>query len=134
MDGRMDAIAERYVRLVLALGVHHPGDVDAYYGPSEWKAQAEAEKAPLPEIARGIEALRADLAAVPPPGGEMEGLRHTFLARQLEALAARVAMLQGKRLSFDDESLALYDAVAPHHSEEHFQDAMARLDALLPGE
>jgi hypothetical protein len=35
-DG-MNAVAERYVHLVMALGQHHPDYVDAFYGPAEWK-------------------------------------------------------------------------------------------------
>ena len=46
----MNAIAERYVHLVLALGQHDPDYVDAYYGPPEWKKQSE-EKTPLVGIA-----------------------------------------------------------------------------------
>jgi hypothetical protein len=130
----VNAIAQRYVRLVLAVGVHHPGDVDAYHGPAEWKEQVEAEKIPLEEVARRITRVHADLDAMPAPGEEMDRLRRTFLARQLEALAARVRMLRGERLSFDDESRALYDAVAPRRTEEHFREAMARLDSLLPGD
>ena len=40
----MNAVAERYVHLVLALGQHDPDYVDAFYGPPEWKTQAEKEK------------------------------------------------------------------------------------------
>ena len=36
----MNALAERYVRLVLALGQHDPDYVDAYYGPAEWRTEA----------------------------------------------------------------------------------------------
>jgi hypothetical protein len=36
----MDAVAERYAHLVLALGQHDPDYVDAFYGPTEWKTQA----------------------------------------------------------------------------------------------
>ena len=32
------AIAERYVKLVLAVGQHDVDYVDAFYGPAEWKA------------------------------------------------------------------------------------------------
>ena len=42
----MNAVAERYAHLVLALGQHDPDYVDAFYGPSEWKeASREGEKA-----------------------------------------------------------------------------------------
>jgi hypothetical protein len=43
----MNAVAERYAHLVLALGQHDPDEVDAFYGPAEWKAQAEKEKKSL---------------------------------------------------------------------------------------
>ena len=47
--------------------------------------------------------------------------------------AGRVAMLQGKRLTFDEESRALYDAVAPRHTEAEFAAILAKLEARLPG-
>ena len=40
-------------------------------------------------------------------------LRREYLQKQVAALAARVRMLKGEKLKFDDESRALYDAVAP---------------------
>ena len=41
----MNTVAERYVKLVLAMGQHDPAYVDAYYGPPEWKAEAENREA-----------------------------------------------------------------------------------------
>ena len=49
-DVRMDQLAEQYVRLVLAVGQHDADYVDAYYGPPEWRTQAETEKLSLQEI------------------------------------------------------------------------------------
>jgi hypothetical protein len=48
-------------------------------------------------------------------------LRLSYLTHQLRALAARVAILGGKKFTFDEESRALYDAVAPVNTEEHFR-------------
>src|SRR5262245_28779204 len=56
----MNTVAERYAHLVLALGQHDPDYVDAFYGPAEWKAQAEKEKKSLDAI--GAEA--AELLAI----------------------------------------------------------------------
>ena len=56
----LSPVAERYVHLVLALGQHDPDYVDAFYGPAEWKAQAEKEKKSLDAI--GAEA--AELIAL----------------------------------------------------------------------
>jgi len=41
-------------------------------------------------------------------------------------------MLSGRKLSFDEESRALYDAVAPVNAEEHFRALTDRLSSLLP--
>ena len=43
-------------------------------------------------------------------------------------------MLAGRKLSFDEESKALYDAVAPRHTEAEFQKVLAELDRKLPGQ
>jgi hypothetical protein len=53
--------------------------------------------------------------------------------RQLESLRARVRMLMGGKLTFDEESRALYDAVAPMHPESYFQGIVNELEPLLPG-
>jgi hypothetical protein len=42
-------------------------------------------------------------------------------------------MLSGKKLSFDEESRALYNAVAPTLPESHFKEVLARLERELPG-
>ena len=43
-------------------------------------------------------------------------------------------MLQGKKFTFDEESLALYDAVAPTKPVAEFEAVLAQLSARLPGE
>jgi hypothetical protein len=63
----------------------------------------------------------------------MERLRHHYLQRQLSAMVARIRMLTGERLSFDEESRALYDAVAPTLPESHFQKVLDQLDREFPG-
>jgi hypothetical protein len=117
---------------VVAAGVHDPAYVDAYYGPPEWKAQAAAGKRTLPEIESEAAAL-ATLLGGAAAGEDIDALRHTYLRRQIEALRARVKMLGGAKLSFDEESRALYDAVAPSHPESYFQATLDDLDRQLPG-
>ena len=131
----MNALAERYVRLVLAVGQHDADYVDAYYGPPEWRKEAEAQKLPLTEIASRAATLSRDIAAAPaaPAGDEMAQLRRQYLTRQLEALRARVSLLAGTKLRFDEESKALYDALAPSHTEADFADVLAQLNSRLPG-
>jgi len=131
----MNALSERYVRLVLALGQHDPDYVDAYYGPAEWRTEAQHAKVPLAEIEAAATDLAGDLKAITPAPSEvgLPRLRHSFVARQLESLRARVSMLQGRKLRFDEESQALYDAVAPTHAEEEFLGTLAQLEQRLPG-
>jgi hypothetical protein len=122
------------VKLVLALGQHDADYVDAYYGPQGWKAEVEKQKLSLAAI--GSEAERL-IGQIPRRGGVagdvVLALREEYLRRQLEAVRARVRMLRGIKLSFDEESKALYDAVAPTHPESYFQAIVDQLEPLLPG-
>ena len=141
----MNEIAERYVKLVLAMGQHDPAYVDSYYGPTDWKAEAEKGKRPLAEIDGDAARLIDELGTIDSflvvsltpeqyeRGKELSELRHAYLRRQLEALRSRVRMLSGAKLSFDEESQALYDAVAPTHPESYFQGMLDDLERRLPG-
>src|SRR5581483_279239 len=96
-------------KLVLALGEHDTDYVDAYYGPPEWRDAVKAQK-------RTVDQIHTDAVALD------------------KELRARAEMLQGKKLTFDEESKALYDAVAPHHDESYFEQLTAQLNAELPGD
>jgi hypothetical protein len=131
----MNGIAESYVKLVLAVGQHDTDYVDAYYGPPEWRTDAETRKRPLAEIRTEAESLIASLQSSPSQGGdELARLRHQYLLRQLQAMTARIDMLSGKRLTFDEESKALYDAVAPTLDAAHFQRVLDELEKVVPGD
>ncbi len=133
----MDSVAQQYVRLVLAIGRHDADYVDAYYGPPEWKEEAESATIDLAVIGDRAARLRAELQGSRPaatgPDGELKRLRFEYLDRQLSAMQARVRMLKGERLSFDEESKALYDAVAPTYTGAHFQEILDQLDRRFPG-
>ncbi|HEX4638080.1 MAG TPA: hypothetical protein VH170_01190 [Chthoniobacterales bacterium] len=150
----MNAIGEKYAHLVLALGQHDPDYVDAFYGPAEWKTQAEKEKKSLDAIgAEAAELVKVLNQEKPSPqsspkgrGGEgvasssdaaatdsdLTELRREYLEKQISALAARVRMLKGEKLKFDEESRALYDAVAPTYPDSHFDGIIKQLDAKIP--
>ncbi|WP_205525635.1 hypothetical protein [Pyxidicoccus trucidator] len=129
----LDPAAEQYVKLVLAVGQHDGNYVDAYYGPEAWAAEAKAAQVPLPEIGEQAAALVKTVEAVPVPAEPLLAMRRRFLLTQLSALAARVRMLSGEKLKFDEESQALYDARAPHHTAAQFEEVLAGLDRLVPG-
>jgi hypothetical protein len=132
----MNTVAERYVQLVLDVGQHDADYVDAYYGPAEWKTEAGRQKRPLADIDAAAKRLIAEIPAASEEErrDELAMLRRHYLSRQLEALRTRVQMLQGARLTFDQESRALYDAEAPVHPESYFAEMLKELDRLLPGD
>jgi len=126
----LNRLSETYIRLVLALGGHDPDYVDAYYGPPSLKG----EPLPLDAIRRGAVAAVGELRTLSSNRMDvMVRLRHQYLVRQLQALYARVEMLTGKKFTFDEESKALYDAVAPTHADEHFAALREELGKALPG-
>ncbi|MGK5013540.1 hypothetical protein [Janthinobacterium sp. MDB2-8] len=120
-------VAERYVKLVLAMGQHDASYVDAYYGPPAWQQEATEQQQDLSDIKDGANAALALLADEP-------CLRALNLRKQLHAVLARAEMLQGTRLDFDTESARLYDAVSPHHSRAYYEELVTQIDALLPGD
>jgi hypothetical protein len=131
----MDELAERYVKLVLAVGVHDADYVDAYYGPPEWREAAAAARRGLDDLDADAAGLLAALEVEPLPAAadELARLRHEYLEVQVRSLRARLAMLRGERFTFDAESRALYDAVAPTHTEQEFESVLAELERQLPG-
>ena len=128
-----EKVARNYVELVLALGQHDSDYVDAYYGPPEWKTRAASAKKTLETIGSEAKQLRAVLPGAMPSRDEMDQLRREYLDRQLSALETRVRMLSGEKLKFDEESRALYDAVAPTLPESHFQEILEKLEPRIPG-
>jgi hypothetical protein len=129
----MSTISREYVRLVLALGKHDRDYVDAYYGPDDLKKEAEAAGLALDAIGERAGALIERVKKMPAGGDELSLLRKQYLEKQLGALSARVRMLKGEQLSFDAESKALYDAVAPHYDEAHFKTVLDTLEKRFPG-
>lgn len=127
----MNSIAEQYVRLTLQVGQHDPDYVDAYYGPPEWKPVDE--KVSLDELTTRAADLSKQVSGISEAGDELERLRLRYLRAQLAAMGARLRMLTGKRLTFDQESRELYDAAAPVLPESHFQQVLDGLEARFPG-
>ena len=133
-DAAINPLAERYVRLVLALGVRDAGYVDAYYGPSHWQDEARLQNLPLAKIYNEAAALSRALAVQKLPDDRLLEARRRYLLAQIDALLARAEQLQGILLSFDDEARRLYGVTPPRYDEAEFDDALRRLHKLLPGE
>ena len=130
----MARISHEYVRLVLAMGHHDHDYVDAYYGPAAIKAEADSATLSLDDLQKTVHTVTEWVKGVPADGrDELSLLRHQYLMKQLSAMGARIRMLKGERFSFDEESKALYDAVAPAYPDSHFQAVLDRLDKRFPG-
>jgi hypothetical protein len=133
VESSLNGIAESYVKLALAVGEHDSMYVDSYYGPAAWLARAKLKKEPLAAIEKEAALLVAELKKLDVGGEEeMIRLRHGYLKKELESLAARTAMLDGAKCTFDEESRSLYDAVAPHFEERYFKEVLARVDSIVP--
>jgi hypothetical protein len=129
----MNRIAESYVKLVLAVGQHDGDYVDAYYGPTHLQEEVNAGKVSLEEITSRVNVLISELQAMNIQSEEeITGLRHQYLLKQLQSMIARVEMLGGKKLSFDEEAKALYDAEPPKYPDAYFQTILHDLEAILP--
>src|SRR3954471_2130184 len=81
----MNAIAEQYVKLVLAVGQHDADYVDSFFGPPEWQADARRIKRPLVDIDVDAASL---MAAIPELADAdrrdtLLVLRRDYLRRQL---------------------------------------------------
>ena len=129
----LDVAAEQYVKLVLALGQHGESEVDAYYGPEAWAQEARATRVTLEDIRKRAAEVSKAVEAVPVPDDALVAMRRRFLLGQLTAVATRARMLSGERLTFDDESEALYGVRAPRHEEAEFEAVLAELERRVPG-
>jgi hypothetical protein len=130
----LSSVAEDYVHIVLAIGEHEEGYIDAYFGPPEWLDEAAAEARSLDDILAWTAATRLRLAALDDRRLEtLEILRRRRLEEHLVAAEARARMLKGETYSFDAETQALYGVTVPLTDWADLDAALADIDALLPG-
>ena len=121
----MDDLADRYVRLALALDKHDEGYVDAYFGPPGWRDEAAPD---LATIRARAEELAAELETVE------ASERRRSLQRQVRALAFRAELVGGRTVDFDEEARGLYATEVPSYDEDHFRALVDEVGELLPGD
>ena len=122
---RVDAIAERYLRLGLGLGKHVDGLVDGYYGPP---SLAEEERQSLAELLEETRTFRAHVATA-----DLDEQRRRWLTAQLDGLECVAEMTSGVEVPWRDAVRRCYGVEVERIPEERFEEAHARLDAALPG-
>jgi hypothetical protein len=134
-SGDLNALAERYVRLALEIGTHEEGYVDAYYGPEAWKSEAEADPRSVAQLKTDADALRTAIAVIASSASDAAVARR---ARTLEVYVSsarfRLDMIDGRRVPLADEAEALFDVRPDLRPLSSYDAALARVDALLPGE
>ena len=130
----MMSISERYVKLILKTGLFDSDFVDAYYGPEQWKQEIESQKSncTLDTINEEAETLLGEIHAGSQPHDRYN--RTQYLIKQVSACLFRIRMLMGETFTFDEESFNLYDAVAPSHDADYYQQLLKELDRALPGQ
>ena len=127
----MDEIGREYLLLALRLERHVEGFVDAYFGPPELKAEAQAgEPRPLEALADDARQLMAAVEA----SGADDPQRRDFLWRQVRAMAAVIGNLSGPRLDYVQEVELYFDVTPEMTHEAVFAAAHAELERLLPGD
>ncbi|MCX6835501.1 MAG: hypothetical protein NTW07_10280 [candidate division Zixibacteria bacterium] len=129
----LDSVAEAYVKLVLKVGLYDPIYVDSYYGPEEWRptdSRPASMAYPLDQLAGETDTLIARMKRL--TESTPNRMRHDFLLSQLIAVRGTLDKLSGKKMSFDEESNALFGTVAPS-VDVNTDSLMKHLDGLLPG-
>ena len=125
-----DDLIERYLALGLALGRHIDGLVDAYYGPPELAARADAEPPqPPPRLRDTARRLLADLDA----DADLEPSRRRWLRAQVNGLRTTAAKLAGDPIGYTDEVEACYGVRPQRVPEDAFAAAHRALDEVVPG-
>ncbi len=131
----IDALAERYVKLTLEIGVHEDGYVDAYHGPADWAAAAKAHPRAIDDLRREAIDISAGLGRVRSDGlSPIEIKRRDWLRAHVASASYRLTMIAGERDPFAQEAQALFGVTPPLAPLESFEPAIARVDALLPGD
>lgn len=125
-----DTIAPAYVRLALAIELHIPNYVDAYFGPPEWREAArQAGPRPVDELLREAADLSAALATDTSPEDPQ---RHDYLATELRAMQTALRVLRGESLALAEEVAGLFDVQPVWEDERAFEEAHRALEEFLP--
>ncbi len=126
-----DELAEDFVKLALALGLHDKDFVDAYLGPPEWAREAEAEQSSIDDLDARADRLIEALGVLERDGADP---RESALSRFALAAKTRIQMLKGAKFSFNEEARRLYGVTPPDYHQAQFDAALGELESLAPGE
>jgi hypothetical protein len=131
-ETQLDALAETYVRLSLEIGTHEDGYIDAYYGPPEWKTEAEAAPRSIDELQAATTVLQGEVDRIAASGiDDLEMRRARTLSAYIAAARFRMEMMEGVRVPFVEEAERLF-ALRPDILPLHYYDeALQRMKFLV---
>jgi hypothetical protein len=128
---KLAEIVDGYLRLTLEAGTHEAEWVDAYYGPAELKASADANPRSVAALLTDAKAMIASLDQA--PFAPADGRRAKALRGMLAAAETRLQMLQGRKFSFADEAKGQFATVPELKPLSEYDALLARLEKLIPG-
>ncbi|HEX8234028.1 MAG TPA: hypothetical protein VF559_11875 [Caulobacteraceae bacterium] len=130
----LDVLAPDYVTLLLEVGEHDEGYIDAYTGPPEWQARAKARGRQIPAVRADVETLSRRISAVPAKALDpMERRRREAMLADLKAARVRLDLREGKRLPFRDEAEAMLGWRPELKPLSAYDPILARIEAIVPG-
>ena len=128
-------IAATYLKLTLEIGTHEAGYIDAYYGPPELKAAAEAAPRDKPALLAATRELTTRLATTARRLSDpLDRRRAAFLRAQLRAAETRLMMMEGTRFAFADEAERLFGVRPQLKPLADYDHHLAAVEALVPGD
>ncbi|MBI5878637.1 MAG: hypothetical protein HZB53_13390 [Chloroflexi bacterium] len=123
-------IGAAYVRLALAIEQHQSGYLDAYFGPPQWRCDADtAGRIALADLQSRARDLAGAVAR-----GESDPRSRRFLSVQINAMQASLRILAGNPPAYADEVRELYDIEAQRVDDSVLDAAQRDLSVLLPGD
>lgn len=127
----LNKAGENFVVLALSLGDYDENYVDAYFGPDSLKIKAKSLGLRLDDIKTKA---KENLGKIQKLGIKSDSLnyRKDFLINFYQSLLARVDYLSGKKMTFDEESKAIYGVVAPRFDSQFYSKILSSLDSVLP--
>lgn len=132
---QLNNLAEKYVRLGLAIGQYDESFVDAYYGPDSLKPATQKADSIFPKdrFLSEVHMLANDLKSFETSTNDTIVKRSAWIVSQLKAFERRVKLFGGDSASFEIETKELYGVTVPVYDSLYFKAIASKLDSLLPG-
>lgn len=131
----VDEIAEDYVVLILQIGEYDENYVDAYFGPEKLKTEADDNKLSLEQLAEKAERILEDLRNTHTSDfSPAHRTRYEALIKLTESAIANLRRLDGEKMTFDELSEQIYDVAAPKYPASYYEEIIAEIDTIIPGE